>query len=196
MLSQPFSRVLLLVSSHLFKHSTSTGEAPIRRIADGTAVKVKPLDNTSSPDLTPHDSRAMTIADEHEFTPSAYFTPSPVPFPAKSTSSCSRRATCEVSALTELYLLSRPERSTSTTPVMLSSGMPMGFVKSFLKTGGGCCSCCPTPASGFALGIDVTMAKPVALCGAKQSTAKAAAFMFEECITMLPVVVKVGMGGT
>lgn len=179
------------LGSYLSRHSTSTGLASIRRIEDGTAVKVKALERTSSPGLTPAVSRAIRIADEHELTPRAYLTPGPSPVAVKSTNSCSSWATSDVSALTALYLFNRPERSTSTTPAMLSSGTPMGSVKSLVKTGGACC--CPTPVwEGF--GKDVTMENALVEQGAaKHRTASiAAAFMFEACKAILLVVVKDG----
>ena len=69
------TRTCTLVNAYLSKHSTSTGLAPIRRIADGTAVKVKALERTSSPALTPQEMRPIRIAEEHEFTPRAYLEP-------------------------------------------------------------------------------------------------------------------------
>ena len=42
-------------------------------IVDGSAVNVKPFVMTWSPGSTPTAMSASMIADEHEFTPSAYF---------------------------------------------------------------------------------------------------------------------------
>ena len=72
--------------------STRTGSAPRRMIVDGSAVKVRPFVITSSPLSTPHTIIAIMIADEYEFTPSAYFWPT---ISANSTSACE---TCDVSA--------------------------------------------------------------------------------------------------
>lgn len=189
--SRRITAILNLCCSYLSRHSTSTGLASIRRIEDGTAVKVKAFESTSSPGLTPTVSRASRIAEEHELTPRAYLTPGPVPVAVKSTNSCSSWATCDVSALALLYLLSRPERSTSTTSAMLSSGTPMGSVKSLVKTGGACCW--PTPGwDGF--GKDVTMEKALVEQGAAKHRAASvtAVFMFEACKAMSLVVVKNG----
>ena len=42
-------------------------------IVEGSAVKVKPFVMTWSPGVTPTAMSASMMADEHEFTPSAYF---------------------------------------------------------------------------------------------------------------------------
>lgn len=111
----------------------------------------------------------MRIALEQLFTPRAKRIPSPVPLLQKATSSSSSCATWDVSADAELYLLSRPERSTSTTPAILSSGNCMGLAKSFVKTGGA--ETAGEDATG--LGMDATIVINPEL-GVQHSAAKAA----------------------
>ena len=75
-----------------FVASTRTGSAPRRMIVDGSAVNVKPFVITWSPGSTPTAMSASMIADEHEFTPRAYF------WFTIAANSFSAWATCDVSA--------------------------------------------------------------------------------------------------